>query len=843
MDQLLRRGRGQLGRVCPIETPEGTNIGRVLSIATGAEIRDGKLVVTDDSPTAALGLSASMIPFLEHNDANRALMGANMMRQWLVPDRPEPALVQTGHEPDEPGFWCGRNLLTAFVSWGPDTFEDGILTSESAAGKLGYHGRLAPGDKLSNRHGTKGVVSRVLPDDQMPHLPDGTAVELVFNFVGCHTRLNFGQVREAVLGFIARAEGQTVVVPPFQAPSAEEIRSHLKSASLPESGMQTLTMGKGGPKLRRPSTVGWVYWGKTFHLAANKIHASTEPSGCQLQAELEYYCLRDAGAFETLAETYNTRSVDRADADTLAARVAARKTVQADPPTPTFSKLAGKLAAAGVRCAFDGKKVALAFAPPEGGGLKLARPVPHPWLGSMEIDEVGRLAESPAFENVVQANSKLERLSSDRAPGSLVGKATDELTQAVTQMFGALLQPSDLHLSSRVLFSGRTVIAPASGITLDQLGLPYEIAWIIFGPKLAGKVGEKDVAARNDKAAAALDEAMAQSWVLLNRAPSVLPTSILAFRPVGVPDSVIRLHPLACKLLNADFDGDQSAVFLPITEATQTEAAEKLSIAGHLRRDPELIDWLIPTHDILWGLAELSISPDGRRQINELAGAEVAATDGYITRDTLGEAVESVMAARGVEGALAALQRLMDLGFETAKRSGASLSPFAGESLDIPPAPADDDDEAWELYVAQIVEQIAGRTDFEAPDLGPQLLAAKSGARGSIETHLLSLIGARGPALNFEDRQQRIRHGCADGMTPDEYFAWAGHARKALGQVAMDTVRRAYELGRIKKPKGFGVLARAMRSARPGVVFARAAAMGEMDPLAGLDSRLFVGLP
>ena len=85
------------------------------TIAQGAEIRDGRLVVVDSRPEANLGLSASMIPFLEHSDPNRLLMGANMLRQSLVPPTPEPALVQTGNEPDEPDFWTGNNLLT--MAW------------------------------------------------------------------------------------------------------------------------------------------------------------------------------------------------------------------------------------------------------------------------------------------------------------------------------------------------------------------------------------------------------------------------------------------------------------------------------------------------------------------------------------------------------------------------------------------------------------------------------------------------------------------------------------------------------------------------------------------------------
>jgi hypothetical protein len=137
---------GQLGLACPIETPEGRNIGRVLTVARGAEIRDGRLAALDDSAIAKLGPAASMIPLLSCDDANRALMGANMMRQWVEPEQREPALVQSGCEPELDELWCGRNLLTAFVSWGVDTYEDGIVVSESAATRLDFPHALEPGD-------------------------------------------------------------------------------------------------------------------------------------------------------------------------------------------------------------------------------------------------------------------------------------------------------------------------------------------------------------------------------------------------------------------------------------------------------------------------------------------------------------------------------------------------------------------------------------------------------------------------------------------------------------------------------------------------------------------------
>ena len=245
----------QYGLVCPHCTPEGPNIGRVLEVARGARIRDGKLERIDEAPDSILGFSASMVPFLEHDDANRALMGINMMRQWMSAadtaapvhstgwfrqqcdqrlaskgNKPEPALVQTGYEPEAADFWGGYNLLTAFIMWDGDTFEDGLVISESAAARMDFPAAVGVGDRISNRHGAKGVVTRILPDADMPQLPDGAPIELIFSPTSMVSRLNFGQQREAVMGRIAQAAGAPAVVPPFQAPSEKMLKERLAAS-------------------------------------------------------------------------------------------------------------------------------------------------------------------------------------------------------------------------------------------------------------------------------------------------------------------------------------------------------------------------------------------------------------------------------------------------------------------------------------------------------------------------------------------------------------------------------------------------------------------------------------
>ena len=128
------------------------------------------------------------------------------------------------------------------------------------------------------------------------------------------------------------------------------------------------------------------------------------------------------------------------------------------------------------------------------------------------------------------------------------------------------------------------------------------------------------VKSRVEQAAQTLNEVMARSWVILNRAPTLTPTALLAFHPLRQPDRVIRLHPLACEILNADFDGDQAAIFVPVTEGAQREAGERLSVASHLARDPTLLGALLPPPEALWGLANLGLSEEGRQEIAHMTG-------------------------------------------------------------------------------------------------------------------------------------------------------------------------------------------------------------------------------
>ncbi|MDN5348207.1 MAG: DNA-directed polymerase subunit beta [Clostridia bacterium] len=583
------------GRICPIETPEGPNIGLIGSLSTYARVNEFGFIetpyrkvdkekgkVTDEivylsadeedkyiiaqanapldengyflekrvnarhgkefrlvpvervdymdvSPKQVVSVAASLIPFLEHNDANRALMGANMQRQAVPLLRTEAPIVGTGIEgrvardsgvvvlakhsgtvervtgqevvvrtdegtldvyrlqkfarsnqgtcinqkpvvrkgqrvnagdliadgpsTDNGELALGRNVLVAFMTWEGYNYEDAILISERLVKddvftsihieeyecdardtKLGPeeitrdipnvgedvlkdldergiirvgaevrpgdilvgkvtpkgeteltaeerllraifgekarevrdtslrvpHGEsgkvvdvkvfsrengdeLAPGvnqlvrvyvaqkrkisvgDKMAGRHGNKGVISRILPEEDMPFLPDGTPVDIVLNPLGVPSRMNLGQILETHLGWAAKKLNIYVASPVFDGADEKEIKELLKKAGLPESGKTILYDGRTGEPFDRPITVGYMYMLKLVHLVDDKIHARStgpyslvtqQPLGGKAQfggqrfGEMEVWALEAYGAAYTLQEILTVKSDD-----------------------------------------------------------------------------------------------------------------------------------------------------------------------------------------------------------------------------------------------------------------------------------------------------------------------------------------------------------------------------------------------------------------------------------------------------------------------------------------------------------------------------------------------------
>ena len=185
--------------------------------------------------------------------------------------------------------------------------------------------KISVGDKMAGRHGNKGVVSRILPREDMPYLPDGTPLDIVLNPLGVPSRMNIGQILEVHLGYAAQALGWKVATPIFNGANETTIRETLKLAGLREDGKSAMYDGRTGEKFDNDVTVGWVYFLKLHHLVDDKIHARStgpyslvtqQPLGGKAQfggqrfGEMEVWALEAYGAAYTLQEILTVKSDD-----------------------------------------------------------------------------------------------------------------------------------------------------------------------------------------------------------------------------------------------------------------------------------------------------------------------------------------------------------------------------------------------------------------------------------------------------------------------------------------------------------------------------------------------------
>jgi len=185
--------------------------------------------------------------------------------------------------------------------------------------------KLQVGDKMAGRHGNKGVVSIILPEEEMPYLQDGTPVEVVLNPLGVPSRMNVGQILETHLGLAAKALGIHVATPVFDGASELEIKAMLQRAKFPTSGQMVLHDGKTGDPFDRPVTVGYMYLMKLHHLVDDKMHARSigpyslvtqQPLGGKAQfggqrlGEMEVWALQAYGAASILQEFLTVKSDD-----------------------------------------------------------------------------------------------------------------------------------------------------------------------------------------------------------------------------------------------------------------------------------------------------------------------------------------------------------------------------------------------------------------------------------------------------------------------------------------------------------------------------------------------------
>jgi len=190
---------------------------------------------------------------------------------------------------------------------------------------VGGRRNITIGDKLSGRHGNKGTIAKIVPEEDMPYLSDGTPVDMVLNPLGVPSRMNVGQILETHLGWAAKKLGVRVVTPVFEGATVDEIKSMLKEAELPDDGKTVLYDGKTGEPFLEKVTVGYIYMMKLVHMVEDKIHAraigsysliTQQPLGGKAQfggqrfGEMEVWALEAYGAAHLLQEMLTVKSDD-----------------------------------------------------------------------------------------------------------------------------------------------------------------------------------------------------------------------------------------------------------------------------------------------------------------------------------------------------------------------------------------------------------------------------------------------------------------------------------------------------------------------------------------------------
>jgi DNA-directed RNA polymerase subunit beta len=210
-----------------------------------------------------------------------------------------------------------------FVSVVGDDLPAGII--QMAKVYIAKKRKLKVGDKMAGRHGNKGIVAKIVREEDMPFLEDGTPVDVVLNPLGVPSRMNLGQIYETILGWAGKKLGVRFVSPIFDGARLDEINEYLEKASLPKNGKISLYDGLTGERFTQPTTVGYIYMMKLHHMVDDKMHARSigpyslitqQPLGGKAQfggqrfGEMEVWALEAFGAANLLLEIQTVKSDD-----------------------------------------------------------------------------------------------------------------------------------------------------------------------------------------------------------------------------------------------------------------------------------------------------------------------------------------------------------------------------------------------------------------------------------------------------------------------------------------------------------------------------------------------------
>jgi DNA-directed RNA polymerase subunit beta len=232
--------------------------------------------------------------------------------------------------------------------------------------------QISVGDKMAGRHGNKGVISKILPEEDMPYLADGTPVDILLNPLGVPSRMNVGQILETHLGWAAQRLNFKAITPVFDGASESELRSCLQEAGIPESGKSFLYDGRTGDRFEQPVTVGYIYMMKLHHLVDDKVHArATGPYslitqqplggkarfGGQRFGEMEVWALEAYGAAYILQELLTVKSDDvEGRTKIYESMVKGENTLEAGTPA-SFDVLTNEIRGLGLNMQLEKKRI------------------------------------------------------------------------------------------------------------------------------------------------------------------------------------------------------------------------------------------------------------------------------------------------------------------------------------------------------------------------------------------------------------------------------------------------------------------------------------------------------
>jgi DNA-directed RNA polymerase subunit beta len=232
--------------------------------------------------------------------------------------------------------------------------------------------QISVGDKMAGRHGNKGVISKILPEEDMPYLTDGTPVDILLNPLGVPSRMNVGQILETHLGWAAQRLGFKAITPVFDGATEEELRTCLTEADIPKSGKSLLKDGRTGDDFEQPVTVGFIYMMKLHHLVDDKVHArATGPYslitqqplggkarfGGQRFGEMEVWALEAYGAAYILQELLTVKSDDvEGRTKIYESMVKGENTLEAGTPA-SFDVLTNEIRGLGLNMQLEKKRI------------------------------------------------------------------------------------------------------------------------------------------------------------------------------------------------------------------------------------------------------------------------------------------------------------------------------------------------------------------------------------------------------------------------------------------------------------------------------------------------------